>query len=506
MTVPAAAGTAAGTVSEVGGPVLRASGVRKGYGNTQALAGVDLAIRAGEIVGLVGHNGAGKSTLLRLLAGVEAPDTGDVALHGRTITGGPRARARALRTVRVAFQETSLCPELTVAENVALSSHGRRQQFNWRRAAAAAVASWLDDVFPANGISPSDRVEDLSLAQRQMAEVARASLVESLDVLMLDEPTEALDHTAATSLYNYVRACAARGVSILLVSHRIGEVLSVAERVIIMRDGRVVAERFRGEVDETMIIADMGGHASTSARSGPALPAGQVSRRDAVAELTSASGSRLEDVSLQVHPGEIVGLAGLTGHGQHEVLERLWGQKRRGVRVTRSRAYVPGDRQRSGVFPLWSVADNLIISAMRQLARRGVIHFAAERKVVNDWERKLGITGDLRGPMVDLSGGNQQKVIVARAFASDAELILLDDPFRGVDASTRLELYELIRAEAHNGRAMVWYSSENSEMAHCDRVYVFRSGRIVAELAGEGLSEEAIIAASFADGPRDNDE
>lgn len=480
-------------------PILTARGVSKTYGSTRALVRVDLTVHSGEVLGLIGHNGAGKSTLMRLLGGGEAPDEGAVVLHNRAVTGGTAGRDRAFRRVRMAYQETSLCPELTVAENIALSSRWCFPRTRWRRAAAAAVRERLDEVFPRHGIAPTDRVEDLSLAQRQMVEIARASLVDGLEVLMLDEPSESLDPSAARSLYAYVRGCAARGIPTLLISHRIREVLSVADRVVVMRDGKVVADRPCGELDEETLVSLMGGRIAVATGEEKRAIHGRSAEEHVVAELKSARGGRLHDVSLYVRRGEVVGLAGLVGQGQQDVLELLWRPVRSDTKVTGSRAYASGDRQRSAVLPLWSVSDNLIVSAMRGMARYGISQFGKEREVVGNWVRRLNIIGKPDAPMVDLSGGNQQKVIVARAFASNAELILLDDPFRGVDVLTKTDLYELIRHEAQNGRSIVWYSSENVEMTHCDRVYVFRSGRITSELVGDAISEEAIIAHSFGD-------
>ncbi|MEV0155537.1 sugar ABC transporter ATP-binding protein [Micromonospora sp. NPDC050686] len=481
-------------------PVVTARRVAKTYGRTRALAGVDLDVRAGEVLGLVGHNGAGKSTLMRVLAGLEACDEGAVAVGGREVTPGDvRPGAPAFRTVRMAYQETSLCPHLTVAENIWLSSRHCLPRVGWRRAAAAAVRRRLDEMFPGHGVSPRDRVEDLSLARRQFVEIARASLVDRLDLLILDEPTESLGPDAARSLYAYVRRLAADGTAVLLISHRIREVLSVADRVAVMRDGAVVAERPATGLGEHDVLTLMGAEVAEPAAPAAAPTDRPDAHRRTVAELRHAGGHGLHDVSIRVGAGEVVGLAGLAGQGQQEVLERLWRPVRRDTTVTGTRAYVPGDRQRSGVLPLWSVAENLVVTAMRGLARRGVRRLAEERATVRHWVDRLAVRGGPDAAMTELSGGNQQKVIVARAFASAADLVLLDDPFRGVDVHTKTDLYALIREEAARGRSVVWYSSENAEMSHCDRVYVLRAGRVVAELTDAEVTEERIIAVSFAE-------
>ncbi|MEV7780182.1 sugar ABC transporter ATP-binding protein [Kitasatospora sp. NPDC088351] len=480
--------------------VVAARGVTKSYGPTRALNGVDLAVHAGEVLGLVGHNGAGKSTLMRVLAGLEGCDQGTVTVLDRQVPGGTRPREQDFRTVRMAYQETSLCPDLTVAENIWLSSRHCLPRTRPRRAAAEAVRQRLDEMFPGHGVSPRDRVEDLTLAQRQMVEITRAGLAHPLNLLILDEPTESLGPDAAQSLYAYVRTLTARGTAVLLISHRIREVLSVADRVAVLRDGAVAEDRPAAGLREDDVLALMGADVAPrgAARgTGPATGAAPAADGPVVAQLRDATGPGLHGVSLRVAKGEVVGLAGLAGQGQQQVLERLWHPVRRDTKVHGTRAFVPGDRQRSGVLPLWTVADNLIVSGMRSLARYGLRRTAEERAVVQDWVGKLSIRGGADAAMTALSGGNQQKVIVARAFASSADLVLLDDPFRGVDVHTKTDLYSLIRTEAAQGRSVVWYSSENAEMAHCDRVYVFRAGRVVAELAGAEISEERIIAVSF---------
>ncbi|GLX01530.1 sugar ABC transporter ATP-binding protein [Microtetraspora sp. NBRC 16547] len=492
-----------------GRPVVVAKGVTKTYGRTRALNGVDLEVRAGEVLGLVGHNGAGKSTLMRVLAGLESCDDGAVLVHGKEVSGEAGPRAADFRAVRMAYQETSLCPDLTIAENIWVSSRHCLPRMRWRRAASDAVRGRLDEMFPGHGVTPRDRVEDLSLAQRQMVEITRASLVDRLDLLILDEPTESLGPDAARSLYDYVRRLTAAGTAVLLISHRIREVLSVADRVAVLRDGAVTAERFAEGLGEQDVLTLMGAHVAVPSereRAAAAHAAEGAAERPVVAELRGATGPGLREVSLRVGAGEVVGLAGLAGQGQQEVLERLWRPVRRDTKVLGTRAYVPGDRQRSGVLPLWSVAENLIVTAMRGLAKQGIRRPAEERAAVGDWVERLAIRGGADAGITELSGGNQQKVIVARAFASTAELVLLDDPFRGVDVHTKTDLYGLIRQEAAQGRSVVWYSSENAEMAHCDRVYVFRAGRVVAELVGEEISEERIIAVSFAESESDGEQ
>ncbi|QEW00844.1 sugar ABC transporter ATP-binding protein [Microbacterium caowuchunii] len=481
--------------------VLTATDVSKRYGNTRALAGIDVTVAAGEILGLVGHNGAGKSTLMRVLAGREQPDTGRVTWRGGDAWN---QRAAADAGVRMIYQELALCPDLTVAENIALSDRSARG-WGWRRTAEKHVAETLDEVFPGHGIGIVRRTSNLTMAQRQMVEIARALCTPNLAMLILDEPTESLSVDATRQLYTHLRRLTASGVSMVLISHRMQEVLANADRIAVMKDGRIVDTVAASATSEEALLATMGGevHADTATirRVTNADGAPVDIRNDGLVARIENEGS----VPFTVQPGEIIGLAGLAGHGQDTLLRRLWAGGR-GVTVAKRRAYVPGDRQTSGIFPLWSVAENLTVSASRQLSRGGVIRSAAKRALAAQWVERLNVKGGARAPITSLSGGNQQKVLVARAFATDASLVLLDDPFRGVDVATKNELYALMRVEAARGRSVVWYSTENGEMAHCDRVYVFRSGRIVSELAGDEIAEDRIIADSFgSDAPTEED-
>ncbi|WP_119696540.1 ATP-binding cassette domain-containing protein [Microbacterium halotolerans] len=481
-------------------PLLVASGLEKRYGSTTAIGGVDLTIAQGEVLGLVGHNGAGKSTLTRILAARERPDLGTVSPSGSDDGSGwteNRARRFGVRTV---YQELALCPDLTAVENAYLSETRATGPFTWNRASEGRLLAVLDDVFPGHGITVIRRTGELSMAQRQMIEIARALCTDRLSLLILDEPTESLDADRAAQLYAHLRRLTADGVSALLISHRMQEVVDNSDRILVMKDGRMVDTFDAVSVTEDELLVAMGGSVradtETIRRVAPeAADRARVGADQAVlAEIHSGVGA-----SLTAHRGEIIGLAGLAGQGQDEVLERLWHPRMigRGVRVPRARAYVPGDRQTSGILPLWSVAENLTISAGRVISRFGLISSRRKRELAAHWVDLLKVRGGASAPITSLSGGNQQKMLVARAFASDADLVLLDDPFRGVDVATKNELYALMKAEAARGRCVVWYSTENKEMAHCDRVYVFRARRIVSALEGDEISAERIISDSF---------
>jgi len=475
-------------------PVITAVQVTKTYGVTQALTGVDLEIRPGEVVGVVGHNGAGKSTLMRALCGIESVSTGTITVADTTGPGRD-----GFPGVRMAYQETSLCPDLTVAENVYLSSQEWLGSTSWRRTAREHVSRRLDEVFPGHGVSPDHYVEDLSIAQRQIVEIVRATISDGLRVLILDEPTESLTSDASAHLYSYVRQLAGDGVAVVLISHRMAEVLSVATRVVVLKDGAVAGDDPVDAVTEQSLLERMGAEVAVVTATEQKRIIAPSPDAPVVATVRARAAATGSPHDIVAREGEVVGLAGIAGQGQAEVLAAMWRPSRAdGGATNTSRAFVPGDRQRSGVFPLWSVADNLSITAMRSLAKAGRRGLTEERDVITRWVDTLRVRGGADALMTSLSGGNQQKVIVARAFASSSRLILLDDPFRGVDVHTKADLYQLIRAEAAGGRTVVWFSSENAEMSHCDRVYVLRAGRVAAELHGDEISEDRIIAESFA--------
>lgn len=474
-------------------PLARIQSAVKTYGPTRALSGVTLDIYAGEVLGIVGHNGAGKSTLMRVLSGLEAIDSGSVTIGGVSTpphTGYPG--------VRMAYQEGSLAPELSVKENIYLSSAAWMPRWRWHRPAAEHAAARLAEIFPDHSIRPADFVDDLPLADRQRVEIARATITDDLRLLILDEPTESLSGSAVEQLYDYVRKLRARGTGIILVSHRLTEILSVCDRVAVMKDGAVVSIHRAADVSERDLFMAMGGEVVvTETGDAAAGPAADGSRP--VAARMPMTTVDAEPTEIIAYKGEVIGLAGIAGQGQEQVLDRLWRGSRGDVEVSARRAYVPGDRQRSGILPLWDVAANLSITAIPRLARRGIRRIDREASLVSKWVDLLNVRGGAHAPITGLSGGNQQKVIVARAFASDAEVILLDDPFRGVDIHTKSELYQLIRTEAEKGRTILWYSSENSEMRHCDRAYVLRANRIAGELRGPQISDERIISLSFAE-------
>jgi ribose transport system ATP-binding protein len=479
-------------MSAAAAALARLDGVEKEFGAVRALAGVDLTIAAGECVGLVGHNGAGKSTLMNVLAGTLAPDRGTIIIAGTDLSSRYSVVAAHAAGVRCVFQELSLCPNLTVAENARIM-HPHLTGLKWRARAGQLITEALDRIFPGHGIPPGAVVGDLPIVQRQMVEIARAFTETDVParLVILDEPTSSLDALVAGQLLAFVRDFAARGGSTVLISHLLGEILSTASRIVVMRDGKVVAARPAAEFDRVSLVAAMG-HV-TNQMAGTA--ATTTARRGEVPRVRARPRPG-ETIALTAHQGEIVGLAGLSGQGQTRMLLRVF--SREDAEVSGSVALVAGDRQTDGVFPLWSIAKNITIGSLKRMLKRGLIDAEAESELAEAWRRRLSIqTPDMRNPILSLSGGNQQKALFARALGSDAEIILMDDPMRGVDVGTKREVYDIIREEAARGRTFLWYTTEFDELMHCDHVYVFREGQIVADLPRDQVTEERVLHASF---------
>lgn len=457
-------------------PVVALTQAAKHFGPVRALDGVSLRVGPGDCLGLVGHNGAGKSTLVNLINGTFGPSSGEVAFPSGT------------EGVRSVFQELSLCPNLTVAENLRVSHPGLKG-FAWRRQARAEILASLDRVFPGHGIDADAEVDRLSIAERQMVEIAIGFAPRGGEarLVILDEPTSSLDEGIARQLLDHVKGFCAAGGAVIFISHMLGEIFAVASRIVVLKDGRVVADRPAAEFTRAGLVDAMG-HVATEA-------VAQQAARSAPGDVVIRTPEGLE-----ARRGEVVGLSGLAGHGQAAALARLYLSQSSDWRAGRASkaVFVAGDRARDGVLPLWSILRNISISVLQRDARRGLVNRSAERALAEDWQRRIGIrTDDLTNPILSLSGGNQQKVLFARALASDAEVVVMDDPMRGVDVGTKQDVYAMIRAEAAKGRTFLWYSTETEEVCQCDRVFVFRDGRISAELTGDQITEERILEASF---------
>jgi len=487
--------------------IVTLNGVEKSFGAVRALAGVDFAVGVGECVGLVGHNGAGKSTLMHILAGTLTPDTGKITVGTETPKNYAVHLAHKLG-IRCVFQELSLCPNLTVAENARVL-HPAIAGWGWRNKAARLIRAKLDEIFPGHGIGTDAVVGDLAIGKRQMIEVARAFTVteEPLRLVILDEPTSSLDSHRASQLLAHVRRVIATGAGCVLISHLLGEVLEYSDRIVVMRDGKVVTTDRAASFDREKLVLAMG--AAVAAKKQVAEAAAPAPRGTTPVRVRARPANQTDGVELLAHEGEIVGLAGLSGHGQTALLLEIFRAAERsrsalltrrnaGIKVTDPVALIAGDRQTDGIFPLWSISENIGVRSLAALRNGLLISSEREKSFAGKWQERIKIrTPNLGNNILSLSGGNQQKALFARALGSEAKILLMDDPMRGVDVATKLEVYELIRAEAAAGRTFLWYTTEMEELDNCDHVYVFRNGRIVADLHRGELNEERVIQSSF---------
>jgi ribose transport system ATP-binding protein len=500
--------TPSGTVDRPDAPVrtaaLRIRSVSKRFGAVQAIGDVSLEVAPGEVHALLGENGAGKSTLMNVAAGSIVPDEGTIDVDGAPLElGSPTASQDAgLAIVR---QHPALMPDLTVAENMAVALPGRLGRGD--RKARELMRRHLDRA--GSSVDLDERVEHLNVAQRQLVELAKGLALDP-KVLVLDEPTAPLGRDAAERLLDLVRELAAQGTAIVYISHRLPEVRAIADRATVMRDGRVRGTGAMDELSDDRILELIVGR-SIDATFPDKRPADATG--DAVLEIEGLSGPGFSDVALRVAPGEIVGLAGIAGNGQAEVLRALAGLERASgvVRLhgetlrlgseRRSRAagisYLPSDRHNEGLMLNLSVRENASLASLGRFARGGVMRAGLEREAVAAQRDELRIrTASLETPVSALSGGNQQKVVLARAMLAEPRLILAEEPTQGVDAGARMEIYRILREAAARGIPVVVVSSDSLELEGlCDRIVVFSRGHAVSELAGDDVTEERMARA-----------
>ena len=497
-----------------GTPVLEARAVTKAFAGTQALAGVDLQLEAGRVHALIGENGAGKSTLLKILAGIEQPTTGTLRLHGQDVRFAS-ARDAGASGVGMIHQELQLFPDLSVAETLFVGRERRTRlgTVDWAGQAAAAGTA-LARLGHAN-IATSTLVGALALGQQQIVEIARA-LVHDVRVLLMDEPTSALTAAEVPVLFRVIRDLASHGVSIVYVSHRLEELLAIADDVTVLRDGRIAGAAAAADVDVPWIVDRMTGGGVVHHRAAHAADIGRellsVERLSVPARPGRAA---LHDVSLRVHAGEVVGLYGLMGAGRTELLESLLGLHRDATghvslegqdlarhdvtaRVDAGVAMVPEDRQASGLVQSLTVRDNATLSTVDRLASYGYLSPAAETRAARPFVDALRVkTPSLDAPVTALSGGNQQKVVIARGVMSRPKVLLVDEPTRGVDVGARVDILDALQRLATEGIGVVCATSDLAEvLSTASRVLVMARGRIVLDVPVDEATADLLAAAA----------
>jgi rhamnose transport system ATP-binding protein len=492
-------------------PVLELSGIYKRFDATQALADVSLMLYPGEIHALVGENGAGKSTLIKVMTGIHSPDAGTILLDGEKVT--MRNSAEAQRNgIAAIYQEPAIFPDLNVAENIFIGHRDRAFFVRWRdlyhqaEGILARLDVRLDVGRPARG---------LAVAEQQAVEIAKAI---SLDVrvLVMDEPTAALSAHEVSRLFDQVRRLAQSGVAVLFISHRIDEVFAVADRLTVLRDGRLISTRPKAEATPEQTVKDMVGRDLSEffARSDHSVEDVVLTVEDMAKEAVFSG------VNFELRSGEILGLAGLVGAGRTDVALALFGiaAPDSGVVKLNGRpisiqspqhamrngiAYLSEDRRRLGLSLPQSIAANITLSTLRRYTSRlGLLNTRAERKVADRFRDRLRIrTSSVDTPVEQLSGGNQQKTMLAKWLNSEPTVLILDEPTRGIDVGAKAEVHQIIESLAKSGIAIVLISSDLPEViAMSDRVLVMREGHQVGIFAGSEATEERIVAAAVGAG------
>ncbi len=487
-------------------PLLRLSNISKSFGGVVALDDVSFDLRAGEVHALLGENGAGKSTLIRIMAGAHRLDSGRFEVLGRTVDRADPIHARALG-IAVIYQQPALFPDLSVAENIAL---GREKGGPFGRIDAARRRDEAREILGRLGsaVDPDAPVRGLRMAEQQLVEIARA-LGARARVVVMDEPTAALSEREALNLLAIVRDLRASGVGVVYVSHRLEEVLALADRYTVLRDGRLAATRVRGEVDREDLIRLMVGRGGALFEKPVSTPGAPLLELRGI----SCRASGVGPVSLTVRAGEIVGLAGLVGAGRTELARTVFGLTPadaglilvagQPVRVRSPEeagrhgiAYVPEDRRRYGVVAEMSVAANATLSVLRDLSRYGLLDRAAEERLAQSFVSRLGIrTASVKAPVSALSGGNQQKVALARGLATKPRVLVLDEPTQGIDVGAKAEVHRLVAELAGEGLAVLLISSDLPEvLGLSDRVAVMRRGLLVGELSGPAATPLGVLS------------
>ncbi|GJQ30352.1 MAG: D-ribose transporter ATP-binding protein [Phycisphaerae bacterium] len=502
-------------------PFLRAEGISKRFGRTQALRNVSVSFHRGEVHALMGENGAGKSTLGKIIAGLHAPDDGRVVLDGHALPPG-NLRAAYASGVRLVHQELAQCPNLSVAENLCLHDLPRRALgLLDRRAMEDRAARLVHDLEP--GLDVRAPLGNLSPGRRQVCQIA-AALDRGPDghtlakAIVFDEPTSSLSAVEADRLLTIIRRLAAEGITIIYVSHRMGEIFAVCDRVTVLRDGDFVATSPVASITEGDLIEQMIGRRLVVTSPVEQAEVARVQPVLSVRHLSSPG--KLRDINLDLHPGEVLGIGGLVGAGRSELLNAVFGLDRRatgvvragdiflagspagpgrhrgpGASITAGLGYAPEDRRLQGLFFDLDIRDNMLMPRLGDFSRMGVLRRGVQSRTAADrasaFSLKAASTSSRPG---ELSGGNQQKLLLARWMTPRTRVLLLDEPTRGIDIGTKSEVHRAIRTAAYAGTAVLLVSSELPELLSlASRVIVLHDGRVAGELIGPGITQPAVL-------------
>ena len=494
-------------------PLFKMEQVSKRYGGVHALERAQLNIYPGQIHGILGENGAGKSTLIKIMSGVVTPDEGRMEIDGKPISFATPAAANKAGVVCI-FQELSLIPDLSVADNIIISDpptrFGTIDRVKQRKLAEQALAR-----AGASDIHPQALVKDLPLSRRQMVEIAKA-LARNPRILILDEATSALTSADVLKVFAVLKRLREEGLAILYISHRMHEIAELADVCTVFRNGRKIETYKSGSKTDNEVVELMIGREYKNVF--PPKPTARDTAEPILQCKNLSWTTRLKDISLSVCPGEIVGLGGLDGQGQRELLLALFGVLRnysgnividgQSVRMTSpgvaksskvGMALIPEDRKTEGLMLPMTVRENLSFASLSRISDYGVVNRSREDELLSSMIKLLGIkTAGPDIPVAALSGGNQQKVVIAKWLMNKPRIILLNDPTRGIDVGTKQEIYALLRQLADAGAALIFYSTDYDELIGCcDRVQVMYDGMIKRELIGAEITEKALIASAL---------
>ena len=487
-------------------PLLEATAITKSFAGVRALKGVAFELRPGEVHALIGENGAGKSTLIKVMTGAVAADSGSLRLGGKLVAQNDPATARSLGITAI-YQQPALFPHLTVAENIALALE---QGGNWRKVDWPARESRAKELIARAGatVQPDRLVSTLSMPEQQIVEIAKA-IGSNAKVVIMDEPTASLTETEVSSLFNVIGALKNAGAGIIYISHRLEEISTIADRITVLRDGETIGRRNANEVNREQLIAMMVGREVAAV-----YPKRKVSQGPVALELRGMGSSEagVHNISLAVRQGEILGIAGLVGSGRTQLAETLFGLtppdsgeimlNGEPVRlgspadaIANGIGYVPEDRRQHGVVLDLPIAANISLSSLRQVSRNGLLYRALEQRLAQRYVDQLRVkTSAVDAAAGTLSGGNQQKVALARWLATNPKVLILDEPTQGVDVGSKAEIHGIMMDLAEQGLAIVMISSELPEvMGMSDRILVMHAGRISGELTCAEATQEKIL-------------
>lgn len=500
-------------------PILQMRNINKAFSGVSALTDASLTLMPGEVHAIIGQNGAGKSTLIKVLNGAHKLDSGDILYQGNPadFNSPHEAQVAGISTI---FQEVNLIGYRSITENICLGYEPTRfGMVNWKKAHAHArsmLARFGLD------LAVEKPLQDYNIAIQQLVAIARAVALNA-KVVIMDEPTSSLDDKEKEVLFKVIRELQASGVAIVYVSHHLDELFQICDQVTIMRDGHTVAQHAIKDISKLQMVAAMLGRDIADFSDQTSQNAAQQPFSEVLLEVENLAGAGvLCDVSFKLHRGEILGLAGLLGAGRSEVARAIFGLDKERVKgkicvdnqqvsydqpidaINSKIGFCSEDRKEDGIIPQLSVRENLTLALMPKIAKNGLINETKEREIVTSFMRSLGIkASSMEQPISQLSGGNQQKVLLARWLATEPRILMLDEPTRGIDVGAKAEIQNLIKSLAKKGMTVLMISSEFEELVDgADRVIVIQAGKSVSEITSENLSENAIVQAVAHEAPR----